>query len=180
MVKAIKEKLGEHGYLLDVYLSVMFEGLKAVSAETAFDESNSDCNKFWCQMQSWVEGNQDAQNLTDSQIPHLPYRDELAKLSYLLATQSDHHSEEMLRGFWGGAKCRHRRETFDIVEVRQLYLEIGERIEDFVLLEKMNRELVRSFRIVMPVQVYMQRTADHVLADLLYRDRESSKQVFSC
>lgn len=178
--KEIRERLGEQGYLLDVYLGIVFEAFKTISTEDSAVKGNEDSQKLWYQLPALLEGKKSDFKASDEKKQEIircqiSSQDKLTRNSSILATQVTYYMEDGLLHFF---KSQKSAATIDIIEMHELYMEIGTLLNDYSTMARLNDELVKSFRIVTPTQAYLQGVADHLLVNLLYRDRESSRQIF--
>lgn len=70
------------------------------------------------------------------------------------------------------------REHLDVVEVRQIYDVLCEILEDSAALEELTALFQKTFMEVAPMDGFLQGFVNELLGELIYRDRESSKEVF--
>ena len=184
LAREIKRTLGEQGYLLDNYLSMVFESandcLAHDAAMTGFDEfshlfgicSATGCKRF--------EGKKDhpfyerAKKYIEAHP--LKFQEECTSRDIYCAALADEFITLTVRKFIEKQKDN-LREVFEAVQLQEYHSKIAYLVGE----EKISRlgELLKiRFLIARPVNIFLQAMTNQLLYCLTHRDKETSKQVF--
>ncbi|MPM20457.1 hypothetical protein SDC9_66887 [bioreactor metagenome] len=180
----IRTRLGRQGYLLDKYLSYLFEATNGILAYEAATEGfetvttmNSLCveilkgevkNKehpFYEQVKAFIDAHP------------LKYQESFTRLSLYDAMLSCDYLESAYEQYYTDLVAD-IREFLDIVDLNDLYNKICEVLGGEKELEQLYLLFCQRFLIAKAMDIFLQGMTNQLLYSLTYRDRETSKQVF--
>lgn len=180
----IRIRLGKQRYLLDKYLSYLFEATNSILAYEAASEGfetestlNSLCaeilkgnaknndHPFYEQVKAFI----DAHPLKcQENFTRLSLYDVMLTCTYLESVYEQYYTDlvDDIRAF------------LDIVDLNNLYNKICEALGGEKEIEYLNLLFCQRFLIVKAMDIFHQGMTNQLLYSLTYRDRETSKQVF--
>jgi len=180
----IRKMLGKQKYLLDKYLSYLFEATNGILAYEAASEGfetestlsslcseilkgdvKSNDHPFYEQVKKFI----DAHPLRyQESFTRLSLYDVMLSCSYLESVYEQYYSDIVadISAF------------IDIVDLNSLYNKICEALGGEKEMEHLNLLFCERFLIVKVMDIFLQGMTDQLLYSLTYRDRETSKQVF--
>ena len=180
----ISTRLGEQAYLLDRYLSQLFEArvqkLFHDAAGDGFDmagqligicagiirgESEYSGHWFYDQAKKYIDRHPFSYQEVHTKV-----------MLYCLALHED-FIERLAEQFYAGV-CKDIRTVLDICDLNDLYTMICNLLGSEADMENLNTLFCRRFLSVNTMTAYYQGASDQLLYALTYRDRESSKQIF--
>ena len=179
----IREKLGSKGYLLNNYLTFVFEGLAHTKAMDAADAGNDAATALWNAIRFVMVGDEERgrKNSLYPQVKEyidthpLPYQEEITQQHIYYVMLAVHVPTHQLPEYI--YQARPPVAKMDIVRLRELCREIGTILGDFDPIEKLGESIRASFQITDAAHIFMQSAAEVLLYSLTYRDNETSKQV---
>jgi len=164
----IRIRLGRQGYLLDKYLSYLFEatnGILAYEAASEGFETESTLNSLCAEI---LRG--------DAKSNDHPFYEQvkafidavMLSCSYLESVYEQYYTDLVadIRAF------------LDIVDLNNLYNKICEALGGEKEMEHLNVLFCQRFLIVKAMDIFLQGMTNQLLYSLTYRGRETSKQVF--
>ena len=184
LAAAIRRGLGKQGYLLDKYVSCVLEAANATllfsSADDGF-QTFSDLRNLCLEIMDGKTDNK-GHSLYEKIKEHigahpLAHQERYTKLSVYCVALAGDFLEYAAERF----ALEQRKEappTFDMAYLRDLYRQISTIIGGEEQLERLNLLIRQRFMLVTPMAGFLQGMADDLLHDLVYRDAESSRQVF--
>ncbi|NSW92105.1 MAG: hypothetical protein HPY74_15785 [Firmicutes bacterium] len=180
----IRTGLGKQKYLLDKYLSYLFEaanGILAYEAATKGFETvttmNSLCveilkgevkskeHPFYEQVKAFIDTHP------------LTYQESFTRLSLYDAMLSGDYLESAYEEYYIDLVADIRA-FLDIIDLNDLYKKICEALGGEKEMEHLNLLFCQRFLIVKAMDIFLQGMTNQLLYSLTYRDRETSKQVF--
>lgn len=180
----IRTRLGKQGYLLDKYLSYLFEATNGILAYEAATEGfetvttmNSLCveilegevkskeHPFYEQVKAFIDAHP------------LKYQERFTRLSLYDAMLSYNYMEAVYEQYYTDLVAD-IREFLDIVDLNDLYNKICEALGGEMEMEQLNLLFCQRFLIAKAMDIFLQGMTNQLLYSLTYRDRETSKQVF--
>ena len=183
--KEVKSRLGDNGYLLDNYLSMVLEGINGNTLQQVIDDGG----KAFSEVYHLYRKISDGKDVYDEDIRNQRLYPEMKKYydQYLTKYKSSYTAElrtfvaimplAMKKQFSEGDVTYGVRGFTDTVRLRELYQEISTHAGNKLLDQLI--ELVKSRFIITPaLNVYMQAITDYYLGFLLHRDEVTSKQLF--
>ena len=180
----IRIRLGKQKYLLDKYLSYLFEatnGILAYEAATEGFETETTLNSLCVEILKGDTKNNDhpfyeqAKAFIDAHP--LKYQESFTKLSLYDLMLSCSYLESIYEQYYTDLVADIR--TFlDIVDLNDLYNKICEVLGGEKEMEHLNLLFCQRFMIVKAMDIFLQGMTNQLLYSLTYRDRETSKQVF--
>ena len=186
LAKQIRLRLGKQGYLLDHYLSMIFEGM--IGGQLAF-ESADEGFRTGGELQGLLFHVLDG---TEPQLEHplyprmkelyeqyegkLIFQERYTNLSILLlfladeamVTSTEKFVKEQVTNIGG---------SLDIIRVREVYDQISH-LAGESMLEELNKRIKQRFIIAPASTLFAQGFTDELLYKLTYRDIETSRQIF--
>ncbi|MCB7304100.1 hypothetical protein [Bariatricus massiliensis] len=186
LAKQIRLQLGKQGYLLDHYLSMIFEGMS--SGQLAF-ESADEGFRAGGELQGLLFHVLDG---TEPQHEHplyprmkelyqqyedkLIFQERYTNLSILLLFLAD---EAILTstGKFVKEQVTNIGGSVDIIRVQEVYDQISH-IAGESMLEELNKRIKQRFIIAPASTLFAQGFTDELLYKLTYRDIETSRQIF--
>lgn len=183
--REVKKRLGEDGYLLDSYLSIILEGIKENAIQGAFFDSESAFSDLHKLCMKILEGrdvcNEDIQKhpLYTEVKMHIEGYAKEHKSPYTAAalTELSITPIVMKKLYNEGKTLYSSLGRIDTVRVHELYESMlpyaGEK-----LLDRLNELVKTRFIITTAINVYIQAVTDDYLESLLNRDEVTCKQHF--
>ena len=184
LAATIRRRLGKQGYLLDRYLSCVLETANVTllfsSAEEGF-QTFSDLRNMCLEIMDGKTDNKEHplyEKVKEHIEAHpLARQERYTKLSVYCAMLAGDFLEYAAERF-----AREQRKeappTLDMACLRDLYRQISTIIGGEEQLERLNLLIRQRFLPVTPMAGFLQGMTDDLLHDLVYRDAESSKQIF--
>jgi len=180
----IRIRLGKQGYLLDKYLSYLFEATNGILAYEAASEGfetestlNSLCaeilrgdeksneHPFYEQVKAFIDAHP------------LKYQESITKLSLYDVMLSCSYLESVYEQYYQDLVAN-TRAFLDIVDLNNLYNKICEALGGENEMEHITLLVCRRCLIVNAMDIFLQGMTNQLLYSLTYRDRETSRQVF--
>lgn len=182
-VRKIKKTLGSDSYKLDKYLGLLFESINCKVNEDAAADGDSEYSKLYGICVSILDNDtryQDHkfyQTAKDFISTHkLPYKEQYTLHEIYCVLLMPKFTDFMAKKYAEDLKYEVRK-ILDIIELRQDYEELANSVGNSHM-ETLNK-LVKKLFIVYPVtKSYLKSISDAWLSSLLYRDPETSKQIF--
>lgn len=180
----MRKKLGKQGYLLDKYLSYLFEatnGILAYEAATEGFETESALSSLCVEILKGDTKSKDhpfyeqVKDLIDTHP--LKYQESFTELSLYDVMLSCSYLESVYEQYYTDL-IADIRAFLDIVDLNDLYKKICEALGGEQEMELLNLLFCQRFLIVKAMDVFLQGMTNQILYSLTYRDRETSKQVF--
>lgn len=183
--REVKKRLGEDGYLLDSYLSIILEGINENAIQDAFFDSESAFSDLHNLCMKILEG----KDVCDEDIRKHPLYAEIKM--YIGRYAKEHKSPYtavaltklsvtptvMERLYQKRKMLYSSLGRIDTVRLHELY----ERMRPYAgekLLDRMSELVKTRFIITTAINVYMQAVTDSYLESLLNRDEVTCKQFF--
>lgn len=183
--REVKKRLGEDGYLLDSYLSIILEGIRENAIQDAFFNSEnafSDLHKLCMKIH-------EGKDVCDEDIQKHPLYAEIKM--YIERYAKEHKSPYtavaltklsvtptvMKKLYQEGKTLYSSLGRIDTVRLHELY----ERMRPYAgekLLDQLNELVKTRFIITTAINVYIQAVTDSYLESLLNRDEVTCKQFF--
>lgn len=180
----IRIRLGKQGYLLDKYLSYLFEAtngilayeaasegfetegtLNSLCAEILKGDTKSNGHPFYEQVKTFIDAHP------------LKYQESFTKLSLYDVMLSSGYLESVYEQYYADLVADIRA-FLDIVDLNNLYSKICETLGGEKEMEHLNLLFCQRFLIVKATDIFLQGMTNQLLYSLTNRDRETSKQVF--
>lgn len=185
LAKQIRMRLGKQGYLLDCYLSLIFEGLTIKTSYDAADEgfqAGGDSQRYLFSLLDGTEPKHPhplerrIREVHEEQAGLLVFQERYTKLCMLLFPMADEllaqattdFVKELVSSLNGVIDEVHLQELFD-----QIAHLAGES-----MLEELNSKIYNRFLIAPVAAIFAQGMTDDLLCKLISRDHETSKQMF--
>ena len=184
VAKEIREKLGKQAYLLDKYLSYLFEAanqkLAYDAASDGFDvageligicagivrnEPRHTDHAFFEQAREYIDSHP-----LSFQEPH-------TLVSMYCSLLNRDFMEFAAKQFYSKVEDESIA-VLDICDLRELYAQICSLLGNEEAMKKLNLLFHQRFLIADTMTVFVQSMTNQLLYSLTYRDRETSKQVF--
>ena len=185
LAKQIRLRLGKQGYLLDCYLSYIFEGLNNTLIHEAADDGFQTGGELPSLLASVLDGTepkktrpfyQRMQEIYEQQKNVLTFQERHTNLTILLFSLAD----EMMADATSRYVVEQANKLNGIVE--EVYLQdLFERISHQVgeaMMEELNTKIRQRFLIAPLAAVFAQGVTNELLFQLTDRDRETSRQMF--
>lgn len=182
-VKEIKKKLGESSYKLDKYLSLLFKGIVSKPNEDAAMEGASAYSSLRMICTSILynktrgqdhEFYQEAKDFISSH--KLPYKEIHTQHEIYCALLAPKFADFVAKKYAKEIK-RRVSSVLDIIALQQNY-ETLEKAVGSTDMEKLN-DLIKKVFITFPaMKAFLRSFSDEYILCLLYRDSQTSKQVF--
>lgn len=185
LAKQIRQRLGRRGYLLDCYLSLIFEGLTSGVAYDAADEGSQaggDSQRFFFSLLDDTEPKQShplekrMREIYDQQAELLDFQERYTRLCLLLFSAADELQAQATMDFVR-EKVNSLSGVVDEVRLQELFDQIAH-LAGEALLEELNSKIRQRFLIAPMAVVFAQGMTDDLLYRLISRDQETSKQMF--
>ncbi len=180
----IRIRLGKQKYLLDKYLSYLFEATNGILAYEAASEGletestlSSLCSEilkgdakskdhpFYEQIKAFIDAHP------------LQYQESFTKLSLYDLMLSDSYLEFVYKQYYTDL-VDDIKAFLDIVDLNSLYNKICDTLGGEKEMEHLNLLFCERFLIVKAMDIFLQGMTNQLLYSLTYRDRETSKQIF--
>lgn len=180
----IRRRLGKQGYLLDKYLSYLFEATNGILAYEAASEgfetestlsglcseilkgdAKSNDHPFYKQVKTFIDAHP------------LKYQESFTKLSIYDVMLSSSYLESVYEQYYADLVADIRA-FLDIVDLNSLYNKICEALGCEKEMEHLNLLFCERFLTAKATDIFLQGMTNQLLYSLTYRDRETSKQVF--
>ena len=180
----IRRKLGKQGYLLDKYLSHVFDAVNSIgirdSADAGLDsaselrrlcgdvlDNKTDCSghPLYGTVKAFAESHP------------VSFQEDESRLDYYCTHLIGEFTAYVAECFSLDKRNALSR-TADIVTIRDLYRKISAIIGGEEQLERLNLLIRQRFLIVTPMAAFVQGLTTDLLLNLTYRDPESDKQIF--
>jgi ribosomal protein L31 len=184
MATEVRTKLGKQGYLLDKYLSYLFEAANGILAYEAAsegfetestlnslcagilrDDAKSNDHPFYEQAKAFIDAHP------------LKYQEIFTRLSLYDAMLSCDYLESAYEQYYTDL-VGDIRDFLDIVDLNDLYNKICEALGGEKEMEHLNLLYSQRFLIANAMDIFLQGMTNQLLYSLTYLDRETSKQVF--
>jgi len=180
----IRTKLGKQGYLLDKYLSYLFETSNEILAYEAASEGfetggilsglfseilsgdpkNTD-HPFYNEVKAYIEAHP------------LISQERATKVSLYCSILIERCLGSMSEEYYERIESS-AHDVLDVSDFRKLYDRIVEVLGDEESMKNLNLLFRQRFLIVTAMAAFLQGITNDLLYSLTYRDRESSKQIF--
>jgi len=180
----IRTKLGKQGYLLDKYLSYLFETSNEILAYEAAsegfetggilnglcsgilsgDSKNTD-HPFYDEVEAYIEAHP------------LKSQERATKVSVYCSVLIERCLDSMCEKYYERIEAS-THAVLDVCDFRNLYNRISEVLGGEEAMENLNLLFRQRFLIVTAMAAFLQGITNELLYSLTYRDRESFKQVF--
>jgi len=185
LAKQIRLRLGKQGYLLDCYLSLIFEGLNNKLANEAADDGFQTGGQLQGQLFHMMEGTepkktvpfyQRMQEIYEQQKSVLNFQERHTNQTILLFSLADEMMadatsrfvQEQVNGLNG---------IVEVVYLQDLFERISHQIGD-AMMEELNARIRQRFLMAPLAAVFAQGITNELLFQLTDRDRETSRQMF--
>lgn len=186
LAKQIRLRLGKQGYLLDHYLSMIFEGLSG--GQLAFESADEgfriggDLQGLLFHVLDGTEPQHEhplysrMKELYEQYADKLIFQERYTNLSILLLFLAD---EAMVTttGKFVKVQVTNIGGSLDIIRVQEVYDQISH-IAGESMLEELNQRIKQRFIIAPASALFAQGFTDELLYKLTYRDIETSRQMF--
>lgn len=184
LAKQIKRRLGGKGYLLDSYLSLVFEGLSTEGSYDAANDGFESFGRFQSSFFSLMDGLESCSHplgermrkLYEQRSDTIEFQERYTKLCMLLFPMADELLVQATTEFVG-EQVGSLNGVVDGIRVHQLYAEIA-RLAGESMLEELNAKIRQRFMIAPLALVFAQGMTDDLINRLISRDEETSKQLF--
>ncbi|CUX32290.1 hypothetical protein BN3590_00782 [Clostridium sp. C105KSO15] len=186
LITQIRLRLGKQGYLLDCYLSLIFEGVSAVLTYNAADDGFMKSGEFQSLCFHVLDG-------TEPEKPHPLYqriRDVYERQTEEIQSFQERYTqvcllmfylEDELLAYATGQfieeQVKHMDVVADMVRLQELYDQITQLVGEPAM-EDLNQRLKGRFMITTLTTVFAQGFTDELLDRLSSRDPETSRQMF--
>lgn len=178
----IRIRLGKQRYLLDKYLSYLFEatnGILAYEAAEGFEtestlnslcteilrgDTKSNDHPFYKRVKAFIDAHP------------LKYQESFTKLSLYDLMLSGSYLESVYEQYYTDL-VDDIKAFLDIVDLNSLYNKICEALGGEKEMEHLNLLFCQRFLIAKAMDIFLQGMTNQLLYSLTYRDRETSKQV---
>lgn len=186
LAKQIRLRLGKQGYLLDHYLSMIFEGMSG--GQLAFESADEgfriggDLQGLLFHVLDGTEPQHEhplysrTKELYEQYADKLIFQEHYTNLCILLFFLAD---EAMLdsTGKFIKEQVTNIGGSLDIIRVQEVYDQISH-IAGESMLEELNQRIKQRFIIAPASALFAQGFTDELLYKLTYRDIETSRQMF--
>lgn len=185
LAKQIKLRLGKKGYLLDNYLSLVFEGLTTEvsygAADEGFQVGGNSQHYFFALLDDSVIKNhhpmeERMREVYAQKANTIVYQERYTKLCMLLFSMADELLIQAVKEFTSKLDSN-LNSAVDEIRVKELYTEIS-RLAGEAMLDELNTKIQQRFMIAPLALVFAQGMTDDMLYRLIARDYETSKQMF--
>lgn len=180
----IRTKLGKQGYLLDKYLSYLFETSNEILAYEAASEgfetggildslcsgilsgdSQNKDNPFYNEVKTYIDAHP------------LKFQERATKISVYYSLLIDRCLDRMCKDYYERIESN-AHTVLDVCDFRNLYNRISEILGSEEPMENLNLLFLQRFLIATAMASFLQGITNELLYSLTYRDKESSKQIF--
>jgi hypothetical protein len=185
LAKQIKLRLGKQGYLLDCYLSLVFEGLTSGVSYDAADEgvqAGGDSQSFFFSLLDGIEPKHPhplegrMREVYEQQADSLDFQERYTKLCLLLFPIADELLSQATTNFVK-EQVSGLNGVVDEIRLQKLFDQIAH-LAGEAMLEELNAKIRKRFLIAPLAVVFAQGMTDDLLCRLISRDNETSKQMF--
>lgn len=185
LAKQIKLRLGKQGYLLDCYLSLIFEALSSGVSYDAADEgvqAGGDSQGFFFSLLDGTEPEhphplgERMREVYNRQADTLAYQERYTKLCMLLFPVADELMTQAATDFIK-KKINGLNGVVDEIRLQELFEQIAH-LAGESMLEELNAKIRQRFLIAPMAPVFAQGMTDDLLCRLISRDHETSRQMF--
>lgn len=185
LAKQIRQRLGKQGYLLDCYLSLIFEGANYQLTFEAADEGARTGGTFQRLLFHVLDGTepkdphplyQRMREVYEQNTDKLVFQEQYTNLCQLLFPLAD----EIMAFATNKFVQEHKSDlnsVVDIIRLQELYDQISH-LAGESMMEELNRKIKQRFLIVPLASAFVQGFTDELLFKLATRDNETSKQMF--
>lgn len=185
LAKQIRQRMGKQGYLLDCYLSLVFEGAICELTFDAADEGTRTGSEFQSLLFHVMDGTepkhphplyQRVREVYEQHTDKLVFQERYTNLCQLLFPLAD----EIMKYAAGKYVEEHKSDLnsmVDIIRVQELYDQISH-LAGESMMEELNQKIKQRFLIVPVTSAFAQGFTDELLFKLTSRDHETSKQMF--
>lgn len=186
LAKQIRLRLGKQGYLLDHYLSMIFEGMSG--GQLAFESADEgfqiggDLQGLLFHVLDGTEPQHEhplysrMKELYEQYADKLIFQERYTNLCILLLFLTDEAMGNSTRKFLK-EQVTNIGGSLDIIRVQEVYDQISH-IAGESLLEELNQRIKQRFIIAPASALFAQGFTDELLYKLTYRDIETSRQMF--
>lgn len=186
LAKQIRLRLGKQGYLLDHYLSMIFEGMSG--SQLAFESADEgfriggDLQGLLFHVLDGTEPQHKhplysrTKELYEQYADKLIFQERYTKLCILLLFLADEAMGNST-GKFVKEQVTNIGGSVDIIRVQEVYDQISH-IAGESLLEELNQRIKQRFIIAPASVLFAQGFTDELLYKLTYRDIETSRQMF--
>lgn len=184
LAKQIKLRLGGKGYLLDRYLSHLFEGLTTLTAFDAASNGSEAGNISQSFFSALMDGSEPHRHplgecmreLYQQQSESIIFQERYTRISMLLFPMADELLVQAATEFVEKQVSR-LNGVVENIRIQKLYAEIAGMAGESML-ENLNAKIRQRFMIAPMALVFAQGMNDDLLYRLISRDEETSKQMF--
>ncbi len=185
LAKQIKQRLGKQGYLLDNYLSLIFEGLTTTIAFEVADVGFQTGGESQVDFFSLMDGSElkktnplepRMREIYEQQADTSPYQERYTRLCMLLFPLADEMLMQALKEYTM-EQVDSMNGVVDEVHLQRLFDQISHLTGESIM-EELNQQLKQRFLIAPRALVFAQGMTDDLLYRLTHRDHETSKQMF--
>lgn len=185
LAKQIRMKLGRQGYLLDHYLSIFFDAVYHLRPQDALDDASEAADPYRKICESVLDTSERMKRepLYDktlaaiiSRLQIISHYEPLTQMSLLYIVMADEFFSDAVKNFTGKQEMA-LYGILDFVRLREIYEQIAQ-ITGEPAMETLNLKLRQKFLITQQLMVFAQNFTYDVLGRLVFRDIESSKQMF--
>lgn len=183
LTRKVKKKLGTDSYKLDQYLNILLKSLNfefnanaAMEGSTAYRELRGIClsilnfeenyqnHEFYQVAKKFIENN------------NFKYKEKHTLLEIYCALLTPKFTDFTVKKYINKIK-QQSSAVLDIIELRQLYEHLSS-IVGQQKIDALNSAIMESFLFCPVIKSFLQSITNHYLLCLLYRDAETSKQIF--
>lgn len=185
LAKQIRMKLGRQGYLLDHYLSIFFDAVYQLRPQDALDDASEAADPYRKICESVLDTSERMKRepLYDktlaaiiSRLQIISHNEPLTQMSLLYIVMADEFFSDAVKNFTGKQEMA-LYGILDFVRLREIYEQIAQ-IAGEPAMETLNLKLRQKFLITQQLMVFAQNFTYDILGWLVFRDIESSKQMF--
>ena len=185
LAKQIRTKLGRQGYLLDHYLSIFFDAVYHLRPQDALDDASEAADPYRKICESVLDTSErmKGEPLYDkalaaiiSRLQIISHNEPLTQMSLLYIVMADDFFSDAVKNFTRKQEMA-LYSILDFVRLREIYEQIAQ-ITGEPAMETLNLKLRQKFLITQQLMVFAQNFTHDVLGWLVFRDIESSKQMF--
>ena len=185
LAKQIRVKLGRQGYLLDHYLSIFFDAVYHLRPQDALDDASEAADPYRKICESVLDTSErmKGEPLYDktlaaiiSRLQIISHYEPLTQMSLLYIVMADEFFSDAVKNFTRKQEMA-LYGILDFVRLREIYEQIAQ-IAGEPAMETLNLKLRQKFLITQQLMVFAQNFTYDVLGRLVFRDIESSKQMF--
>lgn len=185
LAKQIRMKLGRQGYLLDHYLSIFFDAVYQLRPQDALDDASEAADPYRKICESVLDTSERMKRepLYDktlaaiiSRLQIISHYEPLTQMSLLYIVMADEFFSDAVKNFTRKQEMA-LYGILDFVRLREIYEQIAQ-ITGEPAMETLNLKLRQKFLITQQLMVFAQNFTYDILGWLVFRDIESSKQMF--